>query len=73
MFEVDGKIPDGLLEVGNSLPLTDQEGNRFNGMVAWVGLDKVASCRLRAGRPEFYRLLQTCFSFHYLGQSGRII
>ncbi len=41
MFEVDGKIPDGLLEVGNVLPLTDQEGNHFQGMVAWVGLDKV--------------------------------
>lgn len=41
MFEVDGKIPDGLLEVGNMLPLTDQEGNNFQGMVAWVGLDKV--------------------------------
>jgi FKBP-type peptidyl-prolyl cis-trans isomerase SlyD len=23
------------------LPLTDQEGNHFQGMVAWVGLDKV--------------------------------
>lgn len=41
MFEVDGKIPDGLLEVGNMLPLTDQDGNHFRGMVAWVGLDKV--------------------------------
>jgi FKBP-type peptidyl-prolyl cis-trans isomerase SlyD len=41
MFEVDGKIPDGLLEVGNMLPLTDQQGNHFQGMVAWVGLDKV--------------------------------
>lgn len=41
MFEVDGKIPDGLLEVGNMLPLTDQDGNHFQGMVAWVGLDKV--------------------------------
>jgi FKBP-type peptidyl-prolyl cis-trans isomerase SlyD len=41
MFEMDGKIPDGLLEVGNMLPLTDQEGNHFQGMVAWVGLDKV--------------------------------
>jgi len=40
MFEVDGKIPDGLLEIGNMLPLTDQEGNHFQGMVAWVGLDK---------------------------------
>jgi FKBP-type peptidyl-prolyl cis-trans isomerase SlyD len=41
IFEVDGKIPDNLLEVGNVLPLTDQEGNHFQGMVAWVGLDKV--------------------------------
>ena len=41
MFEVDGKIPDGLLEVGNLIPLSDQDGNHFQGMVAWVGLDKV--------------------------------
>ena len=41
MFEMEGKIPDGLLEVGNMLPLTDQNGNNFQGMVAWVGLDKV--------------------------------
>lgn len=41
MFEVDGKIPDGLLEVGNVLPLTDQEGNHFQASVDWVGLDKV--------------------------------
>lgn len=41
MFEVDGKIPDGLLEIGNVLPLTDQEGNHFQASVDWVGLDKV--------------------------------
>ncbi|MEO6038539.1 MAG: FKBP-type peptidyl-prolyl cis-trans isomerase [Saprospiraceae bacterium] len=41
MFEVEGKIPDGLLEVGNTLPLQDQDGNQFQGMVAWIGLDKV--------------------------------
>jgi FKBP-type peptidyl-prolyl cis-trans isomerase SlyD len=40
-FEMDGKIPEGLLAVGNMLPLTDQNGNHFEGMVAWVGLDKV--------------------------------
>jgi FKBP-type peptidyl-prolyl cis-trans isomerase SlyD len=40
-FEMDGKVPDGLLKVGNILPLTDQNGNHFEGMVAWVGLDKV--------------------------------
>ena len=41
IFEHEGKIPDGLLEIGNVLPLQDQEGNRMQGMVAWVGLDKV--------------------------------
>lgn len=41
MFEMEGKIPDGLLEVGRSIPLTDQDGNRFQGTVAWVGLEKV--------------------------------
>lgn len=41
MFEMDGKIPDGVLEVGNVLPLTDQQGNHFQGTVAWIGLDKV--------------------------------
>lgn len=41
MFEDEGKIPEGLLEVGNMLPLQDQDGNRLNGMVAWVGDDKV--------------------------------
>jgi FKBP-type peptidyl-prolyl cis-trans isomerase SlyD len=41
IFEMDGKIPDGLLEIGNMLPLTDQDGNHFQGMVAWVGLETV--------------------------------
>jgi FKBP-type peptidyl-prolyl cis-trans isomerase SlyD len=41
IFEENGKVPDGLLEVGNVLPLMDQEGNHLEGMVAWVGLDKV--------------------------------
>lgn len=41
IFERDGKIPDGLLEIGNVLPLQDQQGNHLQGMVAWVGLDKV--------------------------------
>lgn len=41
IFESDGKIPDGLLEIGNTLPLTDQSGNHFQGTVAWVGLENV--------------------------------
>jgi FKBP-type peptidyl-prolyl cis-trans isomerase SlyD len=32
---------EGLLEIGNVLPLQDQEGNRLQGMVAAVGLENV--------------------------------
>lgn len=41
IFETDGKIPDGLLEIGNVIPLRDQEGNYLEGMVAGVGLETV--------------------------------
>ncbi len=41
MFEVEGKIPDDLLEIGNMLPLQDQDGNHFQGMVAEVGDNEV--------------------------------
>lgn len=41
MFEHEGKIPDGLLEIGKVLPLQDNQGNPFQATVAWVGLDKV--------------------------------
>jgi FKBP-type peptidyl-prolyl cis-trans isomerase SlyD len=41
IFETDGKVPDGLLEIGNMLPLRDQEGNYLEGMVAGVSADRV--------------------------------
>jgi len=41
IFETNGKIPDGLLDIGNVLPLTDQEGNHYQGIVRWVGLESV--------------------------------
>ncbi len=41
IFEDDGKIPEGLLEIGQMLPLQDQDGNRLNGMVAAVGEETV--------------------------------
>ena len=41
IFEHEGKIPEGLLEVGNVLPLQDQEGNHLQGMVAHIGLESV--------------------------------
>ncbi len=33
IFEVDGKIEDGLLTVGNTLPMMDSAGNRLNGTI----------------------------------------
>jgi FKBP-type peptidyl-prolyl cis-trans isomerase SlyD len=41
VFMHEGKIPDGMLEIGNMLPLQDQEGNRLDGMVAEVGAESV--------------------------------
>lgn len=36
IFEVDGKIEDGLLEVGKVLPMMDTQGNRLNGEITEV-------------------------------------
>lgn len=33
IFEVDGKIDDNLLKVGNNIPMQDNTGNRLNGIV----------------------------------------
>lgn len=41
MFEEDGEIPEDLLEVGNTLPLEDEEGFSFEGTVAAVGEESV--------------------------------
>jgi FKBP-type peptidyl-prolyl cis-trans isomerase SlyD len=41
LFEIDGKIEDGLLTVGNVLPMADAEGNRMNGTVNEVRGDVV--------------------------------
>ncbi len=41
IFEVDGKIEDGLLVVGNVLPMSDNEGNRMNGAIDEVKSDTV--------------------------------
>ncbi len=40
-FMEDGKVPEGLLEVGKSLTLQDQNGNFFNGKITKIGLDSV--------------------------------
>lgn len=36
VFMIDGKIEDGLLEVGNQLPMSDNQGNRLVGVVKEV-------------------------------------
>ena len=41
LFEVDGKIEEGLLTVGNVLPMMDSEGNRLNGSVDSIKGDMV--------------------------------
>jgi len=41
MFMVDGKIEDGLLTVGNILPMQDSDGNRLQGSIDEVKDDVV--------------------------------
>ena len=41
LFEVDGKIEDGLLTEGNVLPMMDSEGNRLNGAIDEVKAETV--------------------------------
>lgn len=41
IFMVDGKIEEGLLEIGNQLPMSDNQGNRLVGIVKEVGDDTV--------------------------------
>ncbi|MFA6769928.1 MAG: peptidylprolyl isomerase [Bacteroidales bacterium] len=41
MFEVDGKIEDGLLTVGNILPMQDSDGNRLQGSIQEIKEDIV--------------------------------
>lgn len=33
MFEDDGKVPEGILDIGNTLPLSDDQGNHFRATV----------------------------------------
>lgn len=36
VFEVEGAVPDNMLEVGNFIPMTDSEGNQLQGRVAKI-------------------------------------
>ncbi len=41
IFEVEGKIEDGLLAEGNVIPMQNQEGHKFNGVIVEVGEETV--------------------------------
>ncbi|PRY15691.1 FKBP-type peptidyl-prolyl cis-trans isomerase SlyD [Pontibacter ummariensis] len=41
VFEVEGSIPDNMLEKGNYIPMTDSEGNQLQGRVVEVKDDAV--------------------------------
>ncbi|MBR4094364.1 MAG: FKBP-type peptidyl-prolyl cis-trans isomerase, partial [Bacteroidales bacterium] len=41
VFEVDGKIQENVLFVGNVLPMMDSEGNRLNGAIDEVKEDTI--------------------------------
>jgi FKBP-type peptidyl-prolyl cis-trans isomerase SlyD len=40
-FEVDGKTDEKMLQVGNVIPMTDNEGNKHHGRITMVGADTV--------------------------------
>lgn len=41
IFEVEGKVEDGLLEIGNVIPMQNNEGQKFNGVVLEIKDDAV--------------------------------
>lgn len=41
IFEVEGKIEDGLLVEGNVIPMQNDDGNKFNGVIMEVGEENV--------------------------------
>lgn len=41
VFMIDGQIEEGLLEIGNQLPMSDHEGNRMVGVVKAVNENSV--------------------------------
>lgn len=41
VFEVDGSVPNDMLEEGNYIPMADSEGNQLQGRVQEVGDDTV--------------------------------
>ncbi|GAA4427133.1 FKBP-type peptidyl-prolyl cis-trans isomerase [Pontibacter saemangeumensis] len=41
VFEVEGSVPDNMLEEGNFIPMTDSEGNQLQGRVVEIGEETV--------------------------------
>ncbi|MCX2739281.1 FKBP-type peptidyl-prolyl cis-trans isomerase [Pontibacter anaerobius] len=40
-FEIEGAVPEDMLEIGNYIPMTDSEGNQLQGRVVEVTADTV--------------------------------
>ncbi|GGF07425.1 FKBP-type peptidyl-prolyl cis-trans isomerase [Hymenobacter cavernae] len=41
VFEIDGKVDEEMLQVGNFLPMADNEGNHMQGKIVEIGADTV--------------------------------
>ncbi|MDA3952595.1 MAG: FKBP-type peptidyl-prolyl cis-trans isomerase [Bacteroidales bacterium] len=41
IFEVEGKVEEGLLAEGNVIPMQNDDGNKFNGVIMEVGDENV--------------------------------
>lgn len=41
VFEVEGTVPENMLEEGNYIPMTDSEGNQLQGKIMSIGEDTV--------------------------------
>lgn len=56
MFEIEGKVGDDLLVVGNVIPMQDNNGNRLDGIVLELNGDKVKMDfnHMMAGKTLFF-------------------
>ena len=42
VFKVEGGIPEGMLEIGNYLPMSDDQGNRLQGKIIAIHADTIS-------------------------------
>ncbi len=41
VFEVNGQVDEGMLQIGNTIPMQDNSGNKLNGVIMEVSPEKV--------------------------------